>query len=216
MNKKGQSSSGAAHAPMNYSIAFKGNLSRGMKLKVIALQMPQVQVFLKKFSSKVNISLLRLKFDRWLQFNKAARDQFFKILKRKNEAATSIQRIMRGILGIRLFVRLKRAREIEVAIEAKKRVSMYVIQCFVMVLVRKRRALKLARLYQTERRKYYAKMIQKAIRGFLSRGHTIALEKLKLIRQLRKWSHGVSSHLLNMKGTVECSCLEYSAVLLLH
>jgi hypothetical protein len=113
-------------------------------------------------------------------------------------AVIPIQAAVRGFNGRRRFNRIQSSR-IE-AFEKKKQWSMYQIQLFVKLWLRRFRAQRHIGARREMLRNLSAILIQKVFRGFLSKAHTVELEKLKLIRQLRKWSHGISNHLVNMKG----------------
>lgn len=186
---------------MKYSAGFELNLPRSIRLKVVALQMPQMQKFLKKFSSKINTLQIRYKFHRWLSVYKEWKDQCLKLKAVHDKAATPIQRIIRGFNGRKRFARLWKLRQESMIVEEKRRWSMYQIQCFARLCVLKRRAAQRLIEKKADKRGKAATLIQKMFRGFFSRGTTVDLEKRKLIKQLRKWSHGISNHLVNMKGT---------------
>lgn len=186
---------------MKYSAGFELNLPRSIRLKVVALQMPQMQKFLKKFSTKINTQQMYYKFNRWLSVYKDWKRQQLHTVQARHEAAVPIQRIVRGFNGRNKFKRCWQQKLQSIVVEEKRKWSMYQLQCFARLCVLKHRAAKSLVIKRANKRGKAATLIQKTFRGFFSRGMTVEVEKRKLIKQLRKWSHGVSNHLINMKGT---------------
>lgn len=195
---------------VKYTAGYELNVSRGVRLKFVALQMPLMLRFLRKFSTKFNKIQLTLKFGRWKNSYFVWKQKYLAVLHRHTKAAIPIQSIIRGFNSRRRVIKLRS--EVTEEVEQKKRWSMYQMQCFARMWVLKHRALKRSSARSMLKQNMAAIMVQKTFRGWLSRVRVIELEKLKLLRQLRKWSHGVSHHLVNMKGTVQyCSVLQWSA-----
>jgi hypothetical protein len=181
-----------------YSAGYELNVSRGVRLKFVALQMPVMVRFLRKFTAKFAQIQLAHKFRRWKDNYNIWKIQHLEELQKQTVAAIPIQAIIRGYNGRKRVSRMNSA-AIE-AVEEKRRWSMYQIQCFVKLWQTKFRAMRKAGVRMLLRQNMAATMIQKIFRGFLSKAHTVEVERLKLLRQLRKWSHGISNNLVNMKG----------------
>lgn len=195
---------------MKYSAGFELNLPRSIRLKVVALQMPQVQKFLRKFSNKINSQQLYYKFQRWLSVYSAWRVQKEQLMLQRYTAAVPIQRIVRGFNGRHRFKRCLLQKQQQVVVEERRRWSMYQLQCFARLCILRHRASKALAIKRINKHGRAATAIQRTFRGFYSRGMTVELEKKKLIKQLRKWSHGISNHLVNMKGEQQCAlCVLY-------
>lgn len=189
-------------APVSYSAGYELNVSRGVRLKYVALQMPQMKIFLQKFSNKFNHVQMNHKFRQWVKVYRYLQEQYRARMKVLTEAITPIQSIVRGFNGRNKFRRHKDRCQTVKAEEIRKRWSVYQIQCFARWWMVRQKVARRLRLRLENRHGKAAVLIQKSFRGFLSRGRTVELEKQKLLRHLRKWSHGISNHLVNMKGTL--------------
>lgn len=188
----------AASAP--YSAGYELDVSRSVRLKFVALQMPQIKIFLRKFTNKFNTEQMRHKFRRWIEVYRHLQKEYLARLKVQTDAVIPIQSIVRGFNGRNKFRRCWRQHLHRKAEEARRHWSILQLQCFARLWMLKGRVAKRLRARLENRHGRAAGLIQKTVRGFLSRGHTVELEKQKVLRHLRKWSHGISNHLVNMKG----------------
>ncbi|KAJ1443737.1 hypothetical protein B484DRAFT_287679 [Ochromonadaceae sp. CCMP2298] len=182
---------------MRYSAAYDEGLSLRIRHSVIALQLPPVQRFLRLYTAKITRRLTRFKFDQWLfaVCNLRAIDEM--LLHQHTNAAVVVQRRARGLAG------RARAAVIREGRGGKVEHKMYRAARIIQVMLRLRRMARIRKMVASGiliERLSASIVIQKTFRGYLSRGLTIALEKLKLIKQLRKWSHGVSNRLLNLNA----------------
>lgn len=182
----------------NYSAGYELKVSRGVRLKFVALQMPVMINFLRKFATKFALIQLEYKFYRWKDKYMAWKAGHLEEMQRKTAAAIPVQAVIRGFNSRN---RVKRVRSAQVVtVEEKRKWSMYQIQCFVKLWSKKFRARQRAATRQHLRQNMAATIIQKMFRGFLAKGYTVEVERKKLLHQLRKWSRGISNTLVNMKG----------------
>jgi len=187
-------------APPAYSAGYELDVSRGVRLKFVALQMPQMKIFLRKFTNIFNTEQMRHKFRRWVVEYRHLQREYLARLKVLTDAVTPIQSIVRGFNGRNKFRRCLEQHLQSKSEEARRRWSVLQLQCYARLWMLKGRVAKRLRARLENRHGRAAGLIQKIFRGFLSRGLTVELEKQKVLRHLRKWSHGISNHLVNMKG----------------
>ncbi len=188
-----------------YSAGYELNVSRGVRLKYVALQMPQMKAFLLKFSRKFNHVQTQHKFRQWVHVYRYLQEKFAARMKALTIAITPIQAIVRGFNGRNKFRRHKDCYLRDKAEEVRKRWSIYQIQCFARLWIVRNKVARRLRMRLNNRHDKAAILIQKSFRGFLSRALTVEIEKQKLLRHLRQWSHGISNHLVNMKGKLSLS-----------
>lgn len=188
-------------ATTTFSAGNELNVSRSVRLKYVALQMPQMKAFLHKFSKKFSYAKMHHKFRQWVKVYRYLQEQYLARMAVLTNAITPVQAIVRGFNGRNKFRRHKDSYQRAKAEEIRKRWSVYQIQCFARWWLVRQKVARRLRLRLANCHGKAAVLIQKRFRGFLSRALTVELEKQKLLRHLRQWSHGISNHLVNMKGS---------------
>lgn len=164
----------------------------------MALKMPQIQKLMKKFSYRTNKELILFKFAKWRDNILRVREAYLKKVELQTKLALILQKYSRGYFGRRRYSRLKQSFLLRLPL--KKKYSMIQIQCLVLIWLQRRRIKRLLTANKGEPLDCAAVLIQKHFRNFLVVKKLVNAEKVKLVKQLRSWSHGITSDLFNVKG----------------
>ncbi len=164
----------------------------------MALQIPQVDNLLTSISVCKIYFACKRRFDIWKSKTeqKKKEDEVYFLIRLM--MAITIQKVVRGMLGRRRVIRIKQ----RIAQEKNARFSKFahLFHALARKYLWKKQFEIVMNQQKSIRLEYAARTIQKYFRGYLGRGQIILIERKKLLKYLRQWSHGLTNHLYHLTG----------------
>lgn len=192
------SSSTTAHKSVTTSEKLE-DMPRRKRLLVMALQIPQVDNLLRDIAYSRYLLACQRKFTLWKIFTIEKRREEEVLHMIKQMMATTIQKIIRGKLSKNRVQRIRKKRE-----EFQNQRYQYHLQLFQRIIRQYCWKIQwnsqIVKEYESISLDYAARTIQRCFRGYLGRGQVILIERKKLLKYLRQWSHGLTNHLYHLTG----------------
>lgn len=188
------------HHHNNFDVRLENvdEMPRAQRLLVMALQIPQVDNLFKNIAYGRRLSACSRSFNQWKAYSDQKRREEEVLLMIKHMMTVTIQKVVRGKLSRNRVSKIRETMRQEQSIKYNKNLHL-----FQRIVRRYQWHLQLA-ILKTEQKSisldYSARTIQRYFRGYLGRGEVILLERKKLLKYLRQWSHGLTNHLYHLTG----------------
>jgi hypothetical protein len=164
----------------------------------VALQLPMVEALLHEVGASHCRHALQRAWCSWTTHTVRLRALADSHCSRRAAAVVQLQRLARGRLARQLVQRLRQARRDEQ--QARHNAVLISFQDLVRHLQQRRRREQVLSIFASANRASAAMIIQRYYRGYMGRGEIVLLERKKLLKYLRKWSHGLTNKLYHLTG----------------